>query len=120
MTAPAALVAARRNRAGYIEAVPRHGSGRHGTVLASFLQGDVQGDAATARALLAAIAATRRGEPPPPEEIGNAFALAIGAGGAALRNVIISAPPEHYTLDELGAALETWIAAIERARRARR
>ena len=26
--------------------------------------------------------------------------------------------PENYTLDELGAALETWITGIERARRA--
>jgi hypothetical protein len=120
VTAPTGLIAARPNRAGYLEARPRRRSGRHGAVLAGFLQSDVQGDAAAARALLTVIAATRRGEPPPPEAIGNAFAITIGARGAALRNVIVAAPPEHYTLDELGAALETWIAAIERPRRARR
>jgi hypothetical protein len=107
---------ARLKRAGYIEARPRRGSGRHGAVLASFLQSDVQGDAAAARTLLAAIAAARRGEPPRPEAIGNAFAIAFGAGAATLRNVILADPPENYTLDELGAALETWIAAIDRAR----
>jgi hypothetical protein len=119
VTAHAGLVAARLNRAGFIEARPRRGSGRHGAVLASFLQSDVQGDTDAARLLLAAIAAARRGEPPQPEALGNAFAVAIAAGGATLRNVILAEAPENYTLDELGAALETWIAAIERARRAR-
>ena len=116
--AAARLVATRLNQAGYIEARPRRGTGRHGAVLASFLQSDVQGDAAGARALLATIAAARRGEPPPPEAIGNAFAIAIAADGATLRNVLLAEAPENYTLDELRAALETWIAAIERARRA--
>jgi hypothetical protein len=117
VTERAGLVAARLNPAGYIEARPRRGSGRHGAVLASFLQSDVQGDAAAARALLSAIAAARRGEPPQPEMLGNAFAIAIAAGGAVLRNIILAEAPENYTLDEVGAALETWIAAIERARR---
>jgi hypothetical protein len=111
------LVAARLNRAGSVEARPRRGSGRHGAVLASFLQSDVQGDVAAARGLLAAIAAARRGEPPPPEAIGNAFAIAIAAGGATLRNVVLADAPEDYTLDELAAALKTWIAAIEPARK---
>jgi hypothetical protein len=115
VTEPAGLVAARLNRAGYIEARPRRGSGRHGAVLASFLQSDVQGDANAARALIAAIAAARRGEPPQPEALGNAFAIAIAAGGAVLRNIILAEAPENYTLDEVEAALETWIATIERA-----
>jgi hypothetical protein len=118
VTARAGLVAARLNRAGYIAARPRRGSGRHGAVLASFLQSDVQGDADAARGLLAAIAAARRGEPPQPAALGNAFAIAIAADGATLRNVILAEAPENYTLDELESALETWIAAIERARRA--
>ena len=118
MTAHAGLVAARLNRAGYVEALPRRGSGRHGAVLARFLQSDVQGDADAARGLLDAITAARRGEPPPPEALGNAFAIAIAADGATLRNVILAEAPENYTLDELGAALETWITGIERARRA--
>jgi hypothetical protein len=120
VTRRAGLVAARLNRAGYIEARPRCRSGRHGSVLASFLQSDVQGDVAAAQALLGAIAAVQRGGPAQPEAIGNAFAMTIGADGAALRNVILADAPEHYTLEELRAALETWIAAIERARKARR
>ncbi len=116
MTAGTGLVMARLNRAGYLEARPRRGSGRHGAVLASFLQSDVQGDAGAARDLLAAIAAARRGEPPQPPALGNAFAIAIAAGRATLRNVILADPPENYTLDELAAALDTWIAAIARAR----
>jgi hypothetical protein len=110
------LVSARLNRAGYLEARPRRGSGRRGAILARFLQSDVQGDAAAAQALLAQIADARRGEPPQPAAIGNAFAIRIAVGGAALRNVVLDAPPEPYTFDELGAALETWLAAIARAR----
>jgi hypothetical protein len=117
MTARTGLVAARANRAGHLEARPRRRSGRHGAVLAAFLQSDVQGDAAAAGELLDAIAGVRRGEPPQPEAIGNAFAVRITADGAALRNVISAdSRPEHYSLDEFGAALDAWIAAIERAR----
>jgi hypothetical protein len=116
VTAGSALVIARLNRAGYLEARPRRGSGRHGAVLASFLQSDVQGDAGAVRNMLAAIAAARRGEPPPPEAFGNAFAIAIAASGAMLRNVVLADPPEKYTLDELEAALATWSAAIAQAR----
>jgi hypothetical protein len=112
----AGLVVARVSRAGYLEARPRRRSGRHGAVLASFLQSDVQGDAEAARGLLATIAAARRGEPPPPEALGNAFAIAIAADGAVLRNVVLAEAPESYPLDEVEAALETWMAAIERAR----
>ena len=86
--------------------------------MAAFLESDVQGDAAAARALLAAIAAMRRGQASQPEAVGNAFAIRIAAEGAVLRNAILDgAAAEHYPLDELAAALETWIAAIERARR---
>jgi hypothetical protein len=117
MTSPSALVAARRHPDGYLEARPHRASGRRGRMLAGFLQSNLQGDAAAARALLAEIAAVRRGEPPQPGSIGNAFAIRIAADGAALRNVILDdAPPEHYRLDELGAALEAWLAAIERGR----
>jgi hypothetical protein len=112
------LVSARRNPAGFLEARARRGSGSHGSLLAAFLESDVQGDATTARALLAAVAAVRRGQASQPEALGNAFAIHIAADGAVLRNAILAgAAAEHYPLDEFGAALETWIAAIERARR---
>jgi hypothetical protein len=46
------------------------------------------------------------------------FSIAIAPDGAAIRNAVLEgAIPERYTLGELRAALETWIAAIERARR---
>jgi hypothetical protein len=111
------LVSVRQNPAGFLEARGRRGSGRHGALLASFLQGDVQGDADGARGLLAQIAAARRGEPPQPEAVGNAFAVTIAPGGASLRNVILAdVPAEQYSLDELAAALAGWLAAIEDAR----
>ena len=112
------LVTARRHPAGYLEARARRGSGRHGEMLASFLQSDVQGDLATARALLAEIGAVERGEAPQPAAIGNAFSIAISPDGVTIANVVVAGSrPEQYGHDELRRALGTWIAAIERARR---
>ena len=111
------LVSVHRHPAGFLEGRPRPGSGRHGETIASFLQSDIQGDIETARTLLAEIAAAERGEPPQPGGAGNAFSIAIGPGGAMIRNAVIEgAVAEHYSLAELRTALETWIAAIERAR----
>jgi hypothetical protein len=111
------LVSVRRHPAGYLEGRARPGSGRHGEIIASFLQSDIQGDIETARTLLAEIAAAERGEPPQPGGAGNAFSIAISADGAAIRNAVIEdAVAEHYSLAELRGALELWIAAIERAR----
>jgi hypothetical protein len=82
------------------------------------LQTDVQGDLATARAFLGEIAAAERGEKPQPGRVGNAFSIAIAPDGAVIRNAVVEgAPAENYSLGELRAALETWIAAIERVRR---
>ena len=47
------LVRVRRDPAGFLEGRAWPGSGRHGEILASFLQSDVQGDIETARMLLA-------------------------------------------------------------------
>jgi hypothetical protein len=120
MSAMSALVSVRHHPAGYLEGRAQPGSGRHGEIIASFLQSDVQGDLATARLLLAEIAAAERDEPPQSGGAGNAFSIAIGPGGAVIRNAVIEgAAPEHYSLAELRSALETWIAAIEHARRSR-
>lgn len=111
------LIGARRHPAGFLEGRPRPGSGRHGEILASFLQSDVQGDLATARELLDEIAAAERGEKSQPGGVGNAFSIAIASDGAVIRNAVVEgAAPERYSLGELRAAFETWIAAIERAR----
>ena len=111
------LVSARRHPAGYLEARARRGAGRHGELLASFLQSDVQGDLVTARVLLEEIAAAERGDRPQPGGVGNAFAIAITPEGATIRNAVIEdESPERYDLGEFRAALEIWIAAIERAR----
>jgi hypothetical protein len=110
------LVRAAKHPAGFLEARARPGTGRHGEILASFLQSDVQGDLATARALLDEVAAAGRGEGPRPGGAGNAFSVAIAPDGAVIRNAVIEgARPERYTLEELQTALETWIVAIERA-----
>jgi hypothetical protein len=111
------LVSAHRHPAGYLEGRPRPGSGRHGEILASFLQSDIQGDLETARMFLAEIAAAERGEKPQPGGAGNAFSITISPDGAVIRNAVVEgAVAEHYSLAELRTALELWIAAIERAR----
>ena len=112
------LISAGRHPAGFLEARPRRGTGRHGEILASFLQSDVQADPTTANALLDEIAAAERGETPQPGGVGNAFSITITPEGAAIRNAVTEdASPERYGLEELRSGLETWIAAIERARR---
>jgi hypothetical protein len=112
------LISVRRHPAGFFEAQARPGSGRHGEIIASFLQSDVQGDLETARMLLAEIAAAERGEKPQPGGAGNAFSITITPDGAVIRNAVVAdALPERYSLPELRAALETWIEAIERVRR---
>lgn len=111
------LVSAWKHPAGFLEARPQPGTGRHGEILASFLQSDVQSDLATADALLDEVAAAFRCGAPQPGGVGNAFSIAIAPDGVVLRNAVIEgAQPEHYTLEELQAALETWIVAIEGAR----
>jgi hypothetical protein len=113
----AALVSVHHHPAGFLEGRAQPGSGRHGEIIASFLQSDVQGDLETARTFLAEVAAAERGEPPQPGGAGNAFSIAISPGGAVIRNAVIEgAVAEHYSLAELRTALETWIAAIERIR----
>lgn len=109
------LVSAWKHPSGFLEARPQPGTGRHGEILASFLQSDVQADLVTARSLLDEIAAADRGESPQSGGVGNAFSIAITPDGAIIRNAVVEgALPERYDLDELRAALETWIAAIER------
>jgi hypothetical protein len=111
-------VSVHRHPAGFLEGRARPGTGLHGEILASFLQSDVQGDIETARMLLAETAAAERGETPQPGGVGNAFSIAISPEGAVIRNAVVEgAVPEHYSLAELRAALETWIAAIERGHR---
>jgi hypothetical protein len=112
------LITVRRRHAGHLEGRARPGSGRHGEILASFLQSDMQGDLGAARALLAEIGAAERGEAPQPAAVGNAYSIAISPDRVTIRNAVIEdSRPEHYGFDELRRAIETWIAAIERARR---
>jgi hypothetical protein len=111
------LIGVRRHPAGFFEGQARPGSGRHGEIIASFLQSDVQGDLGTARMLLAEIAAAERGENPQPGGVGNAFSITISPDGAVIRNAVVEgAVPERYSLAALRGALELWIAAVERAR----
>ena len=111
------LISVRRHPAGFLEGQARPGSGRHGEILASFLQSDFQGDLATARSLLTETIAAERGESPQSGGAGNAFSITISPEGAVIRNAVVEgAAPERYSLAELRSALETWIAAIERAR----
>src|ERR1700756_2658967 len=102
----AGLLSVHRHSAGFLEGRAQRGSGRHGEIIASFLQSDIQGDLETARVLLAEIAAAERGEPPQPGGAGNAFSIAIAPGGAVIRNAVIAdAIPERYSLPELRSAL---------------
>lgn len=111
------LISTGRHSAGFLKAHARPGAGRRGETLAGFLQSDVQGDLVTARALLDEIAAAERGDKPQPGGVGNAFSIAIAGDGAVIRNAVIDgAAAERYSLGELRAAVEAWIAAIARAR----
>jgi hypothetical protein len=108
------LIRIRRHPAGFLEGRARSGTGRHGEILASFLQSDVQGDLVTARLLLAETAAAERGEKPQPGGAGNAFSITIAPDGAVIRNAVLEgAMPERYSLAELRDVLEAWIAGIE-------
>jgi hypothetical protein len=112
------LASVRLHPGEYLEGRARSRSGRHGKILAGLLQSDVQGDLATAQALLTEIAAAERGEAPQPGGVGNAFSITITADGTVICNAAVEhAAPERYSLDELRTALETWIAAIITARR---
>jgi uncharacterized protein YacL (UPF0231 family) len=112
------LITVRRHQAGHLEGRARSGTGRHGEILASFLQSDVQGDLAAAHALLDEIGAAERGEAPQPAAVGNAYSIRVFPEGVTIRNAVIEdSRAEHYEFDELRQAVETWIAAIERARR---
>jgi hypothetical protein len=114
------LIRIRRHPAGFLEGRARSGTGRHGEILASFLQSDVQGDLETARLLLAETAAAERGEKPQPGGAGNAFSITIAPDGAVIRNAVLEgAMPERYSLAELRDALEAWIAGIESVQRLR-
>ena len=114
------LISFRRHPAGFFEGRARPGSGRHGEILAGFLQSDVQGDLETARSLLTETIAAERGEPPQPGGAGNAFSITISPEGAVIRNAVLEgAAPERYSLAELRGALEAWVAAIERGRHLR-
>jgi hypothetical protein len=117
-TASSGLITARRHPAGYLEGRAARGSGHRGEALASFLQSDIQGDIAAARALLAEIGAAERGETPQPAAVGNAYSVTVSPTGVAVRNAVLDeALPEHYDFNEMRQALGIWIAAIERARR---
>ncbi|MGH7031444.1 MAG: hypothetical protein ACREE9_11225 [Stellaceae bacterium] len=116
--AGAGLISARRHPAGHLEARAARGSGRRGEVLASFLQGDVQGDLDAARALLGEMGAAERGEAPQPPAIGNAYAVSISPDGVTIGNAVTEdSRAVRYDFAEIRLALGTWIAAIERARR---
>ena len=114
------LISIRRRPAGFLEGRARRGSGRHGEILASFLQSDIQGDLETAGLLLAEGSAAERGEAAQPGGVGNAFSITITPDGGAIRNAVLEgAVPERYRLAELREALEAWIAAIESVRQLR-
>ncbi|HKM71295.1 MAG TPA: hypothetical protein VJX94_14795 [Stellaceae bacterium] len=96
------LVSVRRHPAGFLEGQGRPGSGRHGEIIARFLQSDVQSDLETARMLLAEIAAAERGEKPQAGGVGNAFSIMTSPDGAVIRNAVVEgASAERYSLPEL-------------------
>ena len=83
------LISVGRHSAGFLEARPGPGTGRHGEILASFPQSDSQADLSTARAFVDEISAAELGEHPQPGGVGNAFSVTIGPKGAVIRNAIL-------------------------------
>jgi uncharacterized protein YacL (UPF0231 family) len=89
---------------------PRAHAGEDRKLLAHWLESDVQGSAALARKILAALEKLEAGELDSWEGTGNAFTLILTEKGAAIEPALEStADPLHLSLPELREALERWV-----------
>jgi hypothetical protein len=84
-----------------------------GREVAGFLDGDLQGSAASAREVLRAVDEVESGRVPSWERTGNAHTLTLSRDGAALRNEMDEdAKPHHLTLQALRKAVGDWLAFL--------
>lgn len=87
------------------------------SLLARFLESDVQGSAGTAREILAALDRVESGEEDEWETTGNAFTLLVSPDGAAIEPAYLEeeeeTEPERVSLQELRSALNRWLELLE-------
>lgn len=94
---------------------PRKGANdRARDLIAAFLMMDIQRSPDWARELLARIAGVKTGALPSWERIGNAYRLRLSAEGALIEDLVDpTGAPQRLPLEELEAAVEAWIEAID-------
>lgn len=104
------------DEAGDARARATHAGGA-GREVAGFLDGDLQGSAASAREVLRAVDEVESGRVPSWERTGNAHTLTLSRAGAALRNEMEEdARPHHLTLPALRKAVGDWLSFLEEGR----
>jgi hypothetical protein len=94
---------------------PRKGvNDRARDLIAAFLTMDIQRSPDWARELLARIADVKTGALPSWERVGNAYRLRLSAEGALIEDLVDpTGAPQCLPLEELEAAVEAWIEALD-------
>jgi hypothetical protein len=94
---------------------PRKGANdRARDLIAAFLMMDIQRSPDWARELLARIADVKTGALPSWERVGNAYRLRLSAEGALIEDLVDpTGAPQRLPLEELEAAVEAWIEALD-------
>jgi hypothetical protein len=94
---------------------PRKGvNDRARDLIAAFLTMDIQRSPDWARELLARIADVKTGALPSWERVGNAYRLRLSAEGALIEDLVDpTGAPQRLPLEELEAAVEAWIEALD-------
>ncbi|HEX4966211.1 MAG TPA: YacL family protein [Thermoanaerobaculia bacterium] len=88
--------------------------GKQGETLAGFLEGDLQGSARQARAILRAIDRIEAGKLDDWETTGNSYTLTLSAKGASLLNENEEdAVPVELPLSQLKDAVAGWTAFVD-------
>jgi uncharacterized protein YacL (UPF0231 family) len=93
---------------------PRAQAGKGRELLARWLESDVQGSAASARKVLAAIDKVAAGKLDDWERTGNAYTLTLAPDGAEIEpDLDEDAEPLHLSLAELREAVARWVELLE-------
>lgn len=92
---------------------PRARSAPDRSLLARFLESDVQDNPEHGREILRAIEQVAAGETEVWEETGNAHTLVLSPEGAVIEAEFEDAPPCRLSLDELREAVAAWVAFLD-------
>ncbi len=92
---------------------PRVQSEEDGSLLARFLESDIQGNPEHGREILRAIEEVEAGETEAWEETGNAHTLILSSVGAVIEAEFEDAPACRLSLAELWEAVADWVAFLD-------